>query len=69
MVDAQTAAPQGPLNGYLFTSQKPLPVYYRTINYLKATGLALGYVINFGNPDKLQWKRVVMSDNLIEDEL
>jgi GxxExxY protein len=38
-------------------------------NYLKATGLALGYVINFGHPEKLQWKRVVMSDNLIEDEL
>jgi len=38
-------------------------------NYLKATGLALGYVINFGYPEKLQWKRVVMSDNLIEDEL
>lgn len=38
-------------------------------NYLKATGLALGYVINFGHPEKLEWKRVVMSDNLIEDEL
>ena len=39
------------------------------MNYLKATGLALGYVINFGNPEKLQWKRVLMSDNLIESEL
>ena len=38
-------------------------------NYLKATGLPLGYVINFGSPEKLQWKRVVMSNNLIEDEL
>jgi len=38
-------------------------------NYLKATGLALGYVINFGHPEKLQWKRVVMSDNLLEEEL
>ena len=38
-------------------------------NYLKATGLALGYVINFGYPEKLQWKRVVMSNNLIENEL
>ncbi|KXB09543.1 hypothetical protein AKJ60_00005 [candidate division MSBL1 archaeon SCGC-AAA385M11] len=41
----------------------------QVMNYLKATGLALGYVINFGNPEKLQWKRVLMSDNLIEDEL
>jgi len=38
-------------------------------NYLKATGLALGYVINFGHQEKLQWQRVLMSDNLIEDEL
>jgi len=38
-------------------------------NYLKATGLALGYVINFGYPEKLEWKRVVMSNNLIENEL
>ena len=41
----------------------------QVMNYLKATGLALGYVINFGNPEKLQWKRVLMSDNLIESEL
>ena len=25
----------------------------QVMNYLKATGLALGYVINFGNPDRL----------------
>ena len=41
----------------------------QVVNYLKATGLALGYVINFGNLDKLQWQRVLMSENLIEDEL
>jgi len=41
----------------------------QVMNYLKATGLGLGYVINFGHPEKLQWKRVVMSDNLIENEL
>jgi GxxExxY protein len=41
----------------------------QVMNYLKATGLALGYVINFGNPEKLLWKRVLMSDNLIESEL
>jgi len=41
----------------------------QVMNYLKVTGLALGYVINFGSPKSLQWKRVLMSDNLIEDEL
>ena len=41
----------------------------QVMNYLKASGLALGYVINFGNPEKMQWKRVLMSDNLIESEL
>jgi GxxExxY protein len=29
------------------------------INYLKATGLQLGLLINFGNRDKLDWKRIV----------
>lgn len=28
------------------------------INYLKVTGLRLGYILNFRNP-KLEWKRVV----------
>ena len=41
----------------------------QVLNYLKASGLALGYVINFGNPEKLQWQRVLYSDNLNEDEL
>jgi GxxExxY protein len=41
----------------------------QVMNYLKATGLVLGYVINFGHPEKLQWKRVLMSDNLVEREL
>ncbi len=41
----------------------------QVMNYLKATGLALGYVINFGSQEKLQWQRVLMSDNLMEDEL
>jgi hypothetical protein len=39
------------------------------MNYLKATGLALGYVLNFGNTAKLQWQRVLLSDNLIENEI
>ncbi len=28
-------------------------------NYLKATGLRLGLLINFGVPGKLEWKRIV----------
>ena len=28
------------------------------MNYLKATSVKLGYVINFGNP-KLEWKRII----------
>jgi GxxExxY protein len=41
----------------------------QVMNYLKATGLALGYVVNFGRPDGLQWRRIMMSDNLTEEEL
>ena len=29
------------------------------MNYLKASGIKIGYVINFGNP-KLEWKRIVL---------
>jgi len=29
------------------------------INYLKASRLSVGYVINFGAPGKLEWKRVI----------
>ena len=41
----------------------------QVMNYLKATGLALGYVINFGHIKKLQWQRVLISDSLVEEEL
>jgi GxxExxY protein len=41
----------------------------QVLNYLKATGLALGYVINFGSPEKLQWQRVVLTENMNEDEI
>ncbi len=30
------------------------------LNYLKATGLRVGVLINFGNPIKLEWKRYVV---------
>jgi len=29
------------------------------LNYLKATGLKIGLLINFGSHDKLEWKRFV----------
>ncbi|WP_077539639.1 GxxExxY protein [Sedimentisphaera cyanobacteriorum] len=29
------------------------------LNYLKATGKAVGYLINWGNSNKLEWKRYV----------
>jgi GxxExxY protein len=32
----------------------------QALNYLKATGLKLGLVINFGSPPKLEWKRLVL---------
>lgn len=30
------------------------------LNYLKATGKRVGYLLNFGHPDKLEWKRMVL---------
>jgi GxxExxY protein len=30
------------------------------INYLKATKLRVGYLINYGCPDKLDWERIVL---------
>lgn len=29
------------------------------LNYLKATGLQVGLLVNFGSPGKLEWKRFV----------
>ena len=29
------------------------------LNYLKATGLRVGLLINFGDPGRLDWKRLV----------
>ena len=33
------------------------------INYLKATGLTVGLLINFGSQQKLEWKRYVCTEN------
>ena len=32
------------------------------MNYLKATGKPVGYLINFGNPEKLEWKRIIKTE-------
>ncbi len=29
------------------------------LNYLKATRCPLGLLVNFGNPDELEWKRMI----------
>lgn len=31
-------------------------------NYLRITGVPVGYLINFGHPGALQWKRFILSD-------
>ena len=31
------------------------------VNYLKASGMSVGYLINFGRPDRLEWKRVIFT--------
>lgn len=33
----------------------------QVLNYLRATGMKLGLLINFGNPKKLEWERIVLS--------
>jgi GxxExxY protein len=30
------------------------------LNYLKATGLRVGVLLNFGHPTKLEWKRMIL---------
>jgi hypothetical protein len=34
---------------------------HQIINYLKATGMEVGFLINFGSKGKLEWKRYVFS--------
>ena len=33
--------------------------YAQLISYLKTTGIKVGYIINFGHPNGLQYKRIV----------
>jgi GxxExxY protein len=35
----------------------------QVINYLKATGMQLGLLINFGSDKNLEWKRIILSTN------
>ena len=32
----------------------------QVLNYLRATGMKLGVLINFGNPNKLEWERIIL---------
>ena len=33
----------------------------QVLNYLRATGMKLGILVNFGNPKKLEWERIVLT--------
>ncbi len=39
----------------------------QVINYLNATGLQLGLLVNFGHYPKIQWERIVNSKNLNQE--
>lgn len=34
------------------------------LNYLKATGKPVGYLVNFGSKEKLEWKRFARTKNI-----
>jgi len=34
--------------------------FAQLMNYLKACNLTVGYLINFGNPGKLEWRRITL---------
>ena len=33
----------------------------QVLNYLRATGMTLGILVNFGNSGKLEWERIVLT--------
>lgn len=35
------------------------------INYLKATGLPVGLLVNFGSKEKLEWRRFVLTEQVL----
>ena len=34
--------------------------FAQLLNYLKASKLVVGYLINFGNPGRLEWRRITL---------
>ena len=34
----------------------------QVLNYLRATGMKLGLLVNFGNSKKLEWERIILTD-------
>lgn len=38
------------------------------MNYLKATGLQLGLLVNFGHYPGLQWERIILSNKPHDEE-
>ncbi len=45
----------------IFAARKLLPEHEaQLINYLKAAGKRVGYLINFGSVHELEWKRIII---------
>ena len=38
------------------------------INYLRITKQPIGYLINFGHKDTLEWKRFILSEHVLQKD-
>lgn len=61
------------INGELLVELKAVsalcPEHYgQLINYLHATQIPVGYLINFGKTDELEWKRMTISQQISENK-